>query len=79
MAEMRPLDIIVKVNKRPVSNVEELKRLVLAALEDGTETVNFEILRLGETRFIEVKKPTAEEIEKIREEHRFETEDEEEE
>ncbi len=79
VAEMRPLDIIVKVNKRPVSNVEELKRLVLAALEDGTETVNFEILRLGETRFIEVKKPTPEEIEKIREEHRFDTEDEEEE
>ncbi|MFA4985459.1 MAG: PDZ domain-containing protein [Candidatus Brocadiia bacterium] len=77
VAQLGYLDIIVSINKQAVKNVKDCEAVVLNALEEQGETITFEILRLGETRFFEVKKPSKEEILKIREEHKFDTEDEE--
>ncbi|MDZ7815193.1 MAG: PDZ domain-containing protein [Planctomycetota bacterium] len=72
IAESYTFDIIVKVNGRSVGTVAEFEKVVNEELDSGEgETINFEVLRYGETRFIEMKKPSKEEIEKIREEHRF--------
>ncbi len=69
VAEMNLYDIIVRVNKQPVTDVKQCESLLLAAIDNDAETVNIEILRLGETRFLEIKKPSKEEIAKIRAEH----------
>ncbi|MFA4985460.1 MAG: PDZ domain-containing protein [Candidatus Brocadiia bacterium] len=77
VAQLGRFDIVVSINKQAVKNVKDCEAVILKALEEQGETITFEILRLGETRFLEVKKPSKEEILKIREEHKFDTEDEE--
>lgn len=77
IAEMGAYYIIVKVNGVDVKNSDHAKELLNKAIdEDPSETVNIEVLSYGETRFFEIRKPSKEEVAKIREEHQFDPEDE---
>jgi predicted metalloprotease with PDZ domain len=77
VAELGSYYIIVKVNGVAVNDSDHIKELLNKAIdEDPSETVNIEVLSYGETRFFEIRKPSKDEIAKIREEHKFDPEDE---
>jgi serine protease Do len=50
---LRPSDVVTKVRKIPVRNIEEFRKVIDAA--DRKQSIDFEIVRDGITRTIQLK------------------------
>ncbi len=49
---LRPGDLVLEVNQRPLNSASELEEVVAAAREDGRETVLLQVMREGNRRFL---------------------------